>query len=135
MTACGCSAFGSVREDCEQMTGRCVCRTGVQGQKCTVCADHRRRLGPNGCSDRKYPIIQIYCFLYWNISPQRPIFYSFYVLRMPLKKDVTFIIIYNVIKCYVVINIEILLYIALWWKGYDYVYFLYMFTNCYGGTI
>ncbi|XP_022821461.1 agrin-like isoform X2 [Spodoptera litura] len=48
---CGCSAFGSVREDCEQMTGRCVCRTGVQGQKCTVCADHRRRLGPNGCSD------------------------------------------------------------------------------------
>lgn len=52
--ACGCSAFGSVREDCEQMTGRCVCRTGVQGQKCTVCADHRRRLGPNGCSDRKF---------------------------------------------------------------------------------
>ncbi|XP_072942741.1 agrin-like isoform X4 [Epargyreus clarus] len=48
---CGCSAFGSVREDCEQMTGRCVCKTGVQGQKCTVCADHRRRLGPNGCSD------------------------------------------------------------------------------------
>ncbi|XP_047526387.1 agrin-like isoform X6 [Pieris napi] len=48
---CGCSAFGSVREDCEQMTGRCVCRPGVQGQKCTVCADHRRRLGPNGCSD------------------------------------------------------------------------------------
>ncbi|XP_053610410.1 agrin-like isoform X5 [Plodia interpunctella] len=48
---CGCSAFGSVREDCEQMTGRCVCRTGVQGQKCTVCADHRRRLGPNGCAD------------------------------------------------------------------------------------
>ncbi|KAL0901465.1 hypothetical protein ABMA27_006716 [Loxostege sticticalis] len=48
---CGCSAFGSVREDCEQMTGRCVCRAGVQGQKCTVCADHRRRLGPNGCSD------------------------------------------------------------------------------------
>ncbi|XP_073957154.1 agrin-like isoform X3 [Choristoneura fumiferana] len=48
---CGCSAFGSVREDCEQMTGRCVCRAGVQGQKCTVCADHRRRLGPNGCAD------------------------------------------------------------------------------------
>ncbi|XP_048489511.1 agrin isoform X2 [Plutella xylostella] len=48
---CGCSAFGSVREDCEQMTGRCVCRAGVQGQKCTICADHRRRLGPNGCSD------------------------------------------------------------------------------------
>ncbi|XP_044765426.1 agrin-like isoform X2 [Coccinella septempunctata] len=46
---CGCSAFGSVREDCEQMTGRCVCRPGVQGQKCTVCTSHDKVLGPNGC--------------------------------------------------------------------------------------
>ncbi|CAG9816696.1 unnamed protein product [Phaedon cochleariae] len=46
---CGCSAFGSVRDDCEQMTGRCVCRPGVQGQKCTVCSDHDKILGPNGC--------------------------------------------------------------------------------------
>ncbi|KAL3289355.1 hypothetical protein HHI36_022791 [Cryptolaemus montrouzieri] len=46
---CGCSAFGSVREDCEQMTGRCVCRPGVQGQKCTICTSHNKILGPNGC--------------------------------------------------------------------------------------
>ncbi|CAK1540067.1 unnamed protein product [Leptosia nina] len=58
---CGCSAFGSVREDCEQMTGRCVCRSGVQGQKCTVCADHRRRLGPNGCSDPEHLAIAESC--------------------------------------------------------------------------
>ncbi|KAG5885807.1 hypothetical protein JTB14_001416 [Gonioctena quinquepunctata] len=46
---CGCSTFGSVRDDCEQMTGRCVCRPGVQGQKCTVCTNHNKVLGPSGC--------------------------------------------------------------------------------------
>ncbi|KAG7310631.1 hypothetical protein JYU34_003427 [Plutella xylostella] len=51
---CGCSAFGSVREDCEQMTGRCVCKPGIQGQKCTVCSNHEHTLGPNGCYDREY---------------------------------------------------------------------------------
>ncbi|XP_060804776.1 agrin [Amyelois transitella] len=48
---CGCSAFGSVREDCEQMTGRCVCKPGIQGQKCTVCSNHEHTLGPKGCFD------------------------------------------------------------------------------------
>lgn len=48
-TACGCSSFGSVREDCEQMTGRCVCKPGIQGQKCTICTSHDKVLGPNGC--------------------------------------------------------------------------------------
>lgn len=47
--ACGCSTFGSVREDCEQMTGRCVCKAGIQGQKCTICTSHDKVLGPNGC--------------------------------------------------------------------------------------
>ncbi|XP_057656608.1 agrin-like isoform X3 [Diorhabda carinulata] len=46
---CGCSTFGSVRDDCEQMTGRCVCKPGVQGQKCTICTNHNKYLGPNGC--------------------------------------------------------------------------------------
>ncbi|KAF4521048.1 hypothetical protein B566_EDAN008120 [Ephemera danica] len=35
---CGCSLLGSVREDCEQMTGRCVCKPGIHGIKCTDCA-------------------------------------------------------------------------------------------------
>lgn len=56
LTACGCSTFGSVRDDCEQMTGRCVCKPGIQGQKCTVCAQHDRVLGPNGCVPGKMSI-------------------------------------------------------------------------------
>jgi len=48
-SACGCSLFGSVRDDCEQMTGRCVCKPGIQGQKCTVCTGHNKILGPTGC--------------------------------------------------------------------------------------
>lgn len=63
ISACGCSAFGSVREDCEQMTGRCVCRPGVQGQKCTVCTSHDRILGPNGCVSRKLETKQNLNFL------------------------------------------------------------------------
>ncbi|KAF5294801.1 hypothetical protein FQA39_LY00285, partial [Lamprigera yunnana] len=46
---CGCSSFGSVREDCEQMTGRCVCKPDIQGQKCTICNSHNKILTPNGC--------------------------------------------------------------------------------------
>ncbi|XP_023288194.1 agrin [Orussus abietinus] len=46
---CGCSLFGSVREDCEQMTGRCVCKSDIQGQKCTICTDHNKMLTPTGC--------------------------------------------------------------------------------------
>ncbi|XP_030748435.1 agrin-like isoform X2 [Sitophilus oryzae] len=52
---CGCSIFGSVRDDCEQMTGRCVCKPGVQGQKCTVCTSHNKVLGPNGCVSGDLP--------------------------------------------------------------------------------
>lgn len=47
--ACSCSPYGSVREDCEQMTGRCMCKPGVQGQKCTVCNGLSMVLGPDGC--------------------------------------------------------------------------------------
>lgn len=48
-SACGCSLFGSVREDCEQMTGRCVCKPDIQGQKCTICTDHNKILTLTGC--------------------------------------------------------------------------------------
>ncbi|XP_043286401.1 agrin-like isoform X3 [Venturia canescens] len=46
---CGCSLFGSVREDCEQMTGRCVCKPETKGHKCTICSDHNKMLTPTGC--------------------------------------------------------------------------------------
>lgn len=38
-TACGCNNQGSVRDDCEQTTGRCVCKTGALGMKCDSCQD------------------------------------------------------------------------------------------------
>jgi len=46
---CGCNVHGSLRDDCEQMNGRCTCRPGVSGQKCNVCANGKQ-LGPHGCT-------------------------------------------------------------------------------------
>ncbi|XP_050719912.1 agrin-like isoform X4 [Eriocheir sinensis] len=45
---CGCSLFGSVRDDCEQMTGQCVCKPGITGKKCNGCPEGLV-LGPKGC--------------------------------------------------------------------------------------
>ena len=35
--ACLCNKFGSLREDCNQEDGRCECKPGVSGIKCTDC--------------------------------------------------------------------------------------------------
>lgn len=48
-SACGCSLLGSVRDDCEQMTGRCVCKPGAVGPKCNKCEDSAKILSPVGC--------------------------------------------------------------------------------------
>lgn len=48
MAACNCDATGSVRDDCEQMSGLCSCKTGVKGMKCNVCPDGSK-MGMNGC--------------------------------------------------------------------------------------
>ncbi|MGH0121147.1 UNVERIFIED_CONTAM: hypothetical protein FKN15_046392 [Acipenser sinensis] len=47
-TPCNCDATGSVRDDCEQMSGLCSCKTGVIGMKCNQCPDGRE-MGVNGC--------------------------------------------------------------------------------------
>ncbi|XP_044065868.1 agrin isoform X2 [Siniperca chuatsi] len=47
-TPCNCDATGSVRDDCEQMSGLCSCKTGVKGMKCNVCPDGSK-MGMNGC--------------------------------------------------------------------------------------
>ncbi|XP_063848285.1 agrin-like isoform X1 [Scylla paramamosain] len=47
-TPCGCSLFGSLRTDCMQMTGECVCKPGVSGHQCTVCPKGQV-LRPIGC--------------------------------------------------------------------------------------
>ncbi|KAK3918799.1 Agrin [Frankliniella fusca] len=46
---CQCHKWGAVRDDCEQMTGRCVCRPGVQGEKCEECVSPGHVLSPAGC--------------------------------------------------------------------------------------
>uniref|UniRef100_A0A8C6WKB2 Agrin n=1 Tax=Neogobius melanostomus TaxID=47308 RepID=A0A8C6WKB2_9GOBI len=47
-TPCNCDPTGSVRDDCEQMSGLCSCKTGVKGMKCNVCPDGSK-MGMSGC--------------------------------------------------------------------------------------
>ncbi|NWZ86949.1 AGRIN protein, partial [Poecile atricapillus] len=49
-TPCGCDPVGSVRDDCEQMSGLCSCRTGVTGMKCNQCP-HGGQLGTAACQE------------------------------------------------------------------------------------
>lgn len=46
---CGCNVFGSVRDDCHQMTGRCLCQPGFTGLKCSICPNGAH-VGSQGCS-------------------------------------------------------------------------------------
>jgi len=41
--------FGSIRDDCDQMTGRCRCRPGITGHKCHRCPNGAT-VGPQGCT-------------------------------------------------------------------------------------
>ena len=50
--ACNCNVYGSVREDCDQTTGRCVCKKHVAGLKCDRCSGIGRKLRPFGCSSK-----------------------------------------------------------------------------------
>ncbi|XP_016340249.1 agrin isoform X5 [Sinocyclocheilus anshuiensis] len=47
-TPCNCDGVGSVRDDCEQMSGLCSCKPGVKGMKCNMCPDGSK-MGANGC--------------------------------------------------------------------------------------
>uniref|UniRef100_T1JZW6 Agrin n=1 Tax=Tetranychus urticae TaxID=32264 RepID=T1JZW6_TETUR len=46
---CNCNKFGSVRSDCEQTTGKCVCIPGIKGIKCDICP-LGTILGLHGCT-------------------------------------------------------------------------------------
>ncbi|XP_028848509.1 agrin isoform X3 [Denticeps clupeoides] len=48
-TPCNCDAAGSVRDDCEQMTGLCSCKPGLKGLRCSVCPDGSS-VGASGCN-------------------------------------------------------------------------------------
>lgn len=48
-----------MRDDCEQMTGQCVCKPGITGKKCNGCPEGLV-LGPKGCrqqSDTAHPAL------------------------------------------------------------------------------
>ncbi|KAK0056845.1 agrin-like isoform X3 [Biomphalaria pfeifferi] len=47
---CSCNKFGASRDDCDQMTGRCMCKPHVEGFKCDRCLNGKV-LGPGGCQD------------------------------------------------------------------------------------
>ncbi|XP_030042069.1 agrin isoform X2 [Microcaecilia unicolor] len=47
-TPCNCDAMGSVRDDCEQMTGLCSCKMGITGMKCNQCPNGGEP-GLSGC--------------------------------------------------------------------------------------
>lgn len=51
VAACSCNPLGSVRTDCEQTSGRCVCKPGIVGVKCDICPDGKtvNDKGCNGC--------------------------------------------------------------------------------------
>ncbi|KAM6902929.1 laminin subunit gamma-3 [Xenentodon cancila] len=45
---CNCNINGSLSLQCD-VEGRCVCRRGVQGEKCDMCQAGFHSLGPDGC--------------------------------------------------------------------------------------
>ncbi|XP_067659548.1 agrin-like isoform X2 [Haliotis asinina] len=51
---CNCNMRGAVREDCTQMSGRCMCRPNISGMKCNLCLD-KKLLGPLGCEVSRQP--------------------------------------------------------------------------------
>ncbi|XP_078464054.1 agrin-like isoform X1 [Lampetra planeri] len=51
---CKCDSAGSVRDDCEQMTGRCSCKDGILGPKCSQCPPGEA-MGPAGCREEPTP--------------------------------------------------------------------------------
>uniref|UniRef100_A0A665WYP5 Agrin n=1 Tax=Echeneis naucrates TaxID=173247 RepID=A0A665WYP5_ECHNA len=59
-TPCNCDATGSVRDDCEQMSGLCSCKTGVKGMKCNMCPDGSR-MGMNGCPEAPTSCEELVC--------------------------------------------------------------------------
>ena len=60
--ACQCSPYGSVRNDCEQMSGKCICKPGIKGDKCDICPDETQ-ISPSGCEGRKFDARKF--FLYY----------------------------------------------------------------------
>lgn len=48
---CDCNKNGSLREDCHQTHGHCICKINVSGMKCDVCPSNGKKLTAFGCVD------------------------------------------------------------------------------------
>ena len=56
---CNCNAYGSLRADCEQMNGQCICKHGVKETQCDQCELEQQKLTESGCvAGMKYIFIQ-----------------------------------------------------------------------------
>lgn len=49
-----------MRDDCEQMTGLCSCKTGITGMKCNQCPNGSK-LGMTGCEKGEGALYQRGC--------------------------------------------------------------------------
>ncbi len=47
--ACGCHPYGSIRKDCLQDTGQCLCHSYTTGRQCDKCLDSSLILTDHGC--------------------------------------------------------------------------------------
>ena len=54
---CKCNPFGSTNKSCDQIDGKCICKTGYEGMNCDKCASVLDIEEPNyesQCSGKKY---------------------------------------------------------------------------------
>ena len=62
---CQCNAFGSISKSCDQIDGKCNCKTGYEGIKCGECApelltsdevgiDRKTQNNGSHCSGKNY---------------------------------------------------------------------------------
>jgi len=56
-TACECSGLGSLSPECDDVTGVCVCRANVTGDKCDTCRSQHygHFTGRTSASQARFP--------------------------------------------------------------------------------
>lgn len=69
-SACRCSIYGSIRDDCDQSTGRCVCKPGIEGQKCQECRNGKM-LGPGGCTGMEQLFVFALKIIFFKKHPRK----------------------------------------------------------------
>ena len=51
-----------MRNDCEQMSGKCICKPGIKGDKCDICPDETQ-ISPSGCEGRKFDARKFFLYI------------------------------------------------------------------------